>query len=311
VSAATEAQAPEAPSTWLNQRERGALLGIRFVFWLATLFGRFPARIFVRFVALWYALFDQKARRASREWLTRVHGRAPRFRDVYGHVARFAQVALDRIFLLRGATKYFDVTRTGSHYLRELAQQKRGAVLLGAHLGSFEAMRASGAAEHLPLSIVGHFDNAQMINALLTQLDPAMAARVIHVGSDPVSFALTVRERLEQGSMVAILADRVGLNEKSVEAEFFGKPARFPAGPFLVAAALKCPVYLVFGLYFEPNRYELYCEPFAERIDLPRKDRVLALAQVVQTYARRLESHCRKAPDNWFNFFDFWESASR
>jgi predicted LPLAT superfamily acyltransferase len=172
-------------------------------------------------------------------------------------------------------------------------------------------MRAGGAAEKLPLSIVGHFENAQMINALLAKLDPEMAARVIHVGADPVSFALTVRERLDNGSLVAILADRVGLNEKAVEVEFFGARARFPAGPFLVAAALKCPVYLVFGLYFEPNRYELFCEPFAERIDLPRRERVSALAEVVQRYARRLEEYCRKAPDNWFNFFDFWETASR
>ena len=76
---------------------------------------------------------------------------------------------------------------------------------------------------------------------------------------------------------------------------------------FLLAAALKCPVYLVFGLYFEPNRYELFCEPFAERIELPRKGRHEALAQVVQSYAQRLEHYARLAPDNWFNFYDFWQ----
>jgi predicted LPLAT superfamily acyltransferase len=110
--------------------------------------------------------------------------------------------------------------------------------------------------------------------------------------------------------MVALLADRVGLNDKHVVVDFLGKPARFPTGPFLLAALLKRPVYLVFGLYFEPNRYELFCEPFAEELTLPRKDRAGALKDVVQRYATRLEHYARLAPDNWFNFYDVWQSET-
>ncbi len=295
-------------AAWLTQRERGALAGIRLMFWIATLFGRWPAQQVVRVIALWYALFDRSARRASRAWLERVYGRTVKFREIYRHVLCFARVALDRVFLLLGAHGACVVNRTGNHYLRELARERRGAVLLGAHLGSFEAMRAGAKNEQLPLNIVGHFENARMINALLEQLDPQLSARVLHVGQDPVGFALNVRERLAQGELVAILADRVGLNDKRVEVEFFGKPAPFPTGPFLLASVLKCPVYLVFGLYFEPNRYELFCEPFAERIELPRRERAAALEAVVQRYARRLEDYARKAPNNWFNFYDFWSS---
>ncbi|MFW6051017.1 MAG: lipid A biosynthesis acyltransferase [Myxococcota bacterium] len=294
---------------WLSQRERGAVLGIRAVFWLATVFGRWPARQLVRVIALYYALFDGSARRASRRWLERVHGRPVKLAEVVGHIRRFAQVTLDRIFLLKGRTGAFEVTRTGNEHLEQLTAHGRGAMLVGAHLGSFEAMRVGGAEERFPIHIVGHFDNARMINALLERLDPVAAARVIHVGGDPVGAALSIRERLEQGHMVAILADRVGLNDKRVEVEFFGAPAAFPAGPFLLAAALKCPVYLVFGLYREPNHYDLFCEPFAERIDLPRRGRAEALTDVVQRYARRLEEYARRAPDNWFNFYDFWETA--
>ena len=299
--------AAAAPATWLNQRERGAIFGIRLVFFLATSFGRAPAGLFLRFVAFWYAAFDRTVRRTSLGWFARVHGREGSFRDVWRHVYCFARVALDRVFLLRGATEHFVVNRTGNHYLRELVAERRGAVLLGAHLGSFEAMRVGAKRERFPLNIVGHFENARMINGLLEKLDPEISARVLHVGDDPVSFALAVRERLAHGEMVAILADRVGLNNKRVEVEFFGRPAEFPAGPFLLAATLRCPVYLVFGLYFEPNRYELFCEPFAERIELPRGDRANALRAVVQRYAERLEHYARKAPDNWFNFHDFWQ----
>jgi predicted LPLAT superfamily acyltransferase len=297
-------------TTWLSQRERGAIAGMRFVLWLATAFGRAPARQFMRLIALWYFLFDRSARAASRVWLTRVYARPARLLEIYRHILRFARVTLDRVFLLLGHSSGFVVNRTGHQYLEGLARARRGAVLMGAHLGSFEAMRAGAANEHLPLNIVGHFENARMVNALLERLDPAKAARVLHVGQDPVGFAMRVSERLEQGEMVAILADRVGLNDKQVVVDFLGAPAAFPTGPFLLASALKCPVYLVFGLYFEPNRYELFCEPFAERIELPRGARQAALAAVVQRYAERLEHYARLAPDNWFNFHDVWKSAA-
>jgi predicted LPLAT superfamily acyltransferase len=298
--------AQPSSTTWLNQRERGVLLGMRFVFWFATVFGRWPARQFVRLIAAFYAAFDADVRRASRQWLEHVHARPASWFDLYHHISMFSQVALDRIFLLKGETAMFRFNRTGNHHLAKLASEGQGAILLGAHLGSFEAMRLGAEEESFPISIVGHFENARMINALLSELNPAMADAVIHVGEDSVGSALKIKDRLEQGHMVAVLGDRVGLSDKAVSVDFFGESARFPTGPFLLAAALRSPVYLVFGLYYEPNRYELFCEPFADRIELPRVDRAEALRGVVQRYANELERYGRKAPDNWFNFYDFW-----
>lgn len=299
------------PATWLNQKERGALLSIRLLFLMATFLGRGPTGLFLRFVTLWYALFDRTATGASREFLSRVFGRPATFREVYRHIYIFARVALDRIFLLMGRTHLFKVTRTGSENLRRLTDEKRGALLLGAHLGSFEAMRVGGADEQFPINIVGHFENAKMINSLLEQLDPEMAARVVHVGEDPVGAAAKMRERLEEGEMIAMLGDRVGLNDKHIAVDFMGDKALFPTGPFLLASILKCPIYLVFGLYSEPNQYNLYCEPFEEHLLLPRKERKVALERVVQRFAERVEHYARKAPYNWFNFYDFWREDDK
>lgn len=299
------------PATWLDQRERGALWAIQAMAFMATAFGRAPARLLVRFIALYYALFDRVAVRASRAWLARVRGESPGFGDVYRHIHAFAQVTLDRLFLVRGATKGLSIVHTGTEHLHALVEGGSGGILLGAHLGSFEAMRAAGRKERLPVYIVGHFENAKMINAVLEKLDPEMAGRVVHVGEDPIALALKLRERVEAGGLLAILADRVGLNDKYVEVTFFGEKAAFPTGPFLLAATLKCPIRLVFGLYFEPNRYEVFCEPFSERLILPRGARQEALRDAVQAYAHRLEDYCRRAPYNWFNFFDFWETPRR
>lgn len=292
--------------TWLSQRERGSLWLIRLSFGLALRLGRRAMRPLVVIVALWYRLFDRAAVRASRQWLQRVHGQRPGFWQVYRHIRTFAQVTLDRAFLISGRTRGLVITRTGHEHLTRQLATGRGAVLLGAHLGSFEAMRQGGVADRVRIQILGYFENARMINALLAQLAPDRSATVIHLGDDPVSVMARVRARIEAGDFVAVLGDRTGLNERTAKATFFGEEAAFPTGPLLLASLLRCPVYLVFGLYREPDRYELCCEPFVERLELPRGQRDQALRQHVQAYAARLEEHCRRAPDNWFNFYDFW-----
>lgn len=299
-------QPSQTSQSWLSHGERGAMLGIRAVFWLATAAGRKPARAFIYVVALYYRLFDRAVVQASSSWLRRVYGREPTWREVFDHILTFAHVTLDRMFLLQGKVKGLEFTRTGHQHLQHALAAGRGAVLLGAHLGSYDAMRQGGAADKVPINILGYFENAKMISALFERLNPDMAARVIHIGADPIGVMSQVRDRVDKGELVALLGDRVGVGDKVVEADFFGETARFPAGPFLFASLLRCPVFLVFGLYTAPNRYDLYCEPFADDVQLPRARRQQALAELVGRYAKRLEVYCRKAPKNWFNFFDFW-----
>jgi predicted LPLAT superfamily acyltransferase len=295
---------------WLGQRERGAVWAIRIGTFWATYFGRRPTRLIVYGIAAYYTLFDRSARSASSSWLERIHGKPPSFAQVYRHILCFAHVTLDRLFFARGLTDGLDIHRHGKEHLDALARRRTGAILLGAHLGSFDAMHAAGKDEHFPVTILGHFENAAMINTVLEQLDPERSSRVLHIGRDPIQLALALRDRVAEGDFIAVMADRVGLNDRFLEVEFLGAPARFSTGPFLLAAILKCPIYLVFGLYRSPNRYDLHCEPFVERVTLPRGNRQEALEGIVARYAERLEYYCRLAPDNWFNFYDFWSLPS-
>lgn len=296
-------------SGWLERRERGALLLIWLTMRLATVCGRRAMRPLVFAIAGWYRLFDREAVASSRAWLRRVDPSGARSLSVYRHLATFAEVTLDRVFLLTRRTRGIEFTRTGDHLLREQAATGRGAVLLGAHLGSYAAMSAGGMDDGVPIKIVGYFENARRINGLLRRLDPEHDASVIHLGTDVVGTALRLQASVERGELIAILGDRVGLNERVVRARFLGEEAEFPAGPFLLASILRCPVYLVFGLYRRPDRYDLHCEPFAERLELPRAQREQHLAEVVQRYAARVEEHALREPYNWFNFFDFWRRA--
>jgi predicted LPLAT superfamily acyltransferase len=292
---------------WLDAAEVGSLWGIRFVVGVCSLFGRGGARLFLRCLAAYYLAFHGRARRASQSYLTRVIGRGSR-RMVYRHLCTFAEAALDRLLFASGKFRQFEVTANGNEHLEKLRRERRGALLLGAHLGSFEAMRAGAVREDLPINMVVNSTNARRMQAVLERLDPALNTRLISLSGGGLDFVFNIRECIERGEMVAILADRVGPDGRATEATFLGAPARFASGPFILAAALGCPVYLTFGLYRGDNRYDLYCEPFMERVELPRKGRDLALREVVARFSERLEHYVRLAPYNWFNFYDFWSA---
>jgi predicted LPLAT superfamily acyltransferase len=296
----------ESPRTgWLGVAERGSVLGIWFLVWLSTAFGRAPARFVLRFIALYYVLLHGSIRRTSSEYLTRVHGRAS-LAMVHSQVLRFAEVALDRAFIVSGKRKYFKVTCTGNHYFKELTAKGRGAILLGAHLGSFEAMRMQADREGLRINALGYFRNARMINAALQKLNPNANARVISIDHANFDFVLSIKERIERGEFIAILGDRTGPDGRMATVDFLGGKADFPTGAYVLASILKCPLYLTFGLYRAPDRYDLFCEPFEEETTLPRDNRDRALQGYAQRFATRLEHFVRLAPDNWFNFYEFW-----
>ena len=305
-----EARAPATDGGWLEAKERGGVLAIRFTVFATTVLGRPFARLVARFVTAYYVLAAPRARRAIRDFRRRLEGREISFAEVYRHLLRFVHCTVDAFFLVAGKTKAFEVTRTGKENLARLRDEEEGAILLGAHLGSFYAMRMQSREERQNLYAVMYTANARMLNDALAKLDPEGTARVLELDPDGgLQSMLRVRELLEEGALIAILGDRIPKDpspDRVVWAPFLGEPAPFPAGPFLLAALLKCPVYLTFGLSHGARRYDLYCEPFADRIVLPRGRRQEALEEVVARYAARLEHYARKAPDNWFNFYDFW-----
>src|SRR5260370_5059507 len=282
---------------WLGVAERGSVLGIWFLVWLSTAFGRIPAWFVLRFIALYYVLLHASIRRTSSEYLTRVHGHAS-LAMVYSHVLCFAEVALDRAFIVSGKRKYFKVTCTGNHYFKELTAKGRGAILLGAHLGSFEAMRVQADREGLRINALGYFRNARMINAALQKLNPNANARVISIDHANFDFVLSIKERIERGEFIAILGDRTGSDGRMATVDFLGGQADFPTGAYVLASILKCPLYLTFGLYRRPDRSNLFFEPFEEETTLPRANPDRALHVYAHRFATSLAHFVPLPPDH-------------
>lgn len=294
---------------WRKIPEAGTVVGIRLLVLFARLFGRRIAGWFLYVLAFYYALIRGTARRASRDYLRRI-GQPATFWNVVRHIHTFAQVSLDRLFFLTGRVKAFEFEQRNHDRIVEAAKSGRGMLLVGAHLGSFEVMRCRAKEFGVPINVVVDFSNAERVNGVLRSLSPDIDTRLISLTTDPLAAMLEIRAAIERGELVAILADRAPTastgRSRIVMSQFLGADAAFPAGPWLLAHTLKCPVYFVAGVYTRPNHYALHFECLADEVTLDRAERSAALARYAQTYASMLETYARAAPLNWFNFFDFW-----
>ncbi|MGH8441790.1 MAG: lipid A biosynthesis acyltransferase [Nevskiaceae bacterium] len=293
--------------SWDQQAERGTALALKLTLLCTRLLGRTLTRVIVLApITAYFLLFAGSARRASRNYLRRALGREPRLADVARHFHALAAVTLDRMFLLRRGPQGFDVQIHRPPEVDALADRASGCLLVLAHLGGYEALRLGLSRRTRPLRILMDLAVGRKLMSLLTALNPDMAEQVIDASERGPGLVLKLREALEQGAFVGIMADRATAEERAIEADFFGDRARFAIGPWMLASGVGVPVILAFGLYRGGNRYDLHLELFSERIVLPRGSREEAVRAHVQHYASRLEHYARLAPYNWFNFYDYW-----
>jgi predicted LPLAT superfamily acyltransferase len=303
-----ETRASEA-DRWASLPERGTPLSLKATAWIATHVGRWGARLLLYPITLYFVIAARSARRTSYEYLERLQRDTAHGWHVFRHFHCFAATILDRVYLLRGEFERFRVTVNGKEILDRQIENGKGAILLGSHLGSFEVLRALGVMQQsVRLKVLMDTVHNQNITRFFDALNPTVAGTVI--ASDRPDTLIRIKESLDAGCFIGMLGDRVSGGDKTTQCQFLNAPATFPAGPALLAATMRCPVILFFGLYRGGNSYEIYFEHFADEITLDRDHRAKDIQLWMQRYAERLEHYVRLAPYNWFNFYPFWNQAS-
>jgi predicted LPLAT superfamily acyltransferase len=302
---------------WRTQKERSNLFALKLIVWIARHLGRGAARACLTPIALYFWATAPKARAASAQYLRRIESTAklaPNSLSTYTHIHTFACILLDRVYMLAGESRRFDTFIHNFDEMKAIHERHEGGLFVGAHLGSFEALRVLGTEDpdnhqRLPALVVRMAmfeENARKINTMLEAINPKATQNVISLGRPDAM--LQLQDTIANGDFVGMLADRHMGTEGCNRVDFLGQPALFPGGPFRVALVLKRPVYLMFGIYRGGNRYEIFFEELPLP-DAPKRTEQLILWQ--QAYVKRVEHFCRLAPYNWFNFYDFWADDAK
>ncbi|NAW96763.1 MULTISPECIES: glycosyltransferase family 2 protein [unclassified Vibrio] len=304
---------------WSKRQERGTVLGIKALLAVYSLLGRPIFNLMLKLVMSYYYLTGKQARQASEQYLQHLQSYAnrrqitlPNHLSSYNHLLSFGHTMLDKLAAWKGDFSVKNLTIHGQESFQALVERKQGVLLLGSHLGNIELCRALGRRHsHIKINALVFTEHAERFNAVMKAINPNSELNLIQVSRLGPDTAILLQQKIEQGEWVVIVGDRTSTSKetRAVWADFLGQPAPFPQGPFMLASVLKAPVYLLFGLREERSKtphFNVYFEHFSDNIDLPRKERQAALAQVVQRYADRLEHYTLQAPLQWYNFFNFW-----
>ena len=296
---------------WLERPEGGSGLAMRLLVAVALGLGRPVARVVLIPITAYFMIRRGPERRASRDYLAKVLGRAPTWSEIARHFHTFAGVTLDRVFFLGGKMSHFDVRVVGIEELHHAMDLGRGVLLIGAHVGSFDALRAASTLRpDVTVRVVLDAEHSPALSAILEQLNPSIAAGIINPRKGGTAVALEIGAALGQGALVTMLGDRGRPENAMASVRFLGQAAEFPTAPWQIAAALHVPIVLCAGLYRGGNRYDLHFESLTERLQIDRNQRQPQLREVVQDFANRLAALLRIAPYNWFNFYDFWNNRA-
>jgi len=293
---------------WTQAPERGSPGLLALIVGIARRVPRVVARALLYPIVLYFVLFSPRQARASRQFLARVLPREPRWSDVFRHYLTFAGMLLDRVYWLSPTAPDIAVRVHGAEAVADLLNgSDRGLIVVGSHLGSFEALRGAGAAvtgrRVRPLMYVA---NARKVQRVLDAINPALVGEVISAGR--ADTMLQIHAALAAGDIVGILADRSPFEERSVTAPFMGTPASLPVGAYRLAALADVPV--VFGCaVLDGSGYSMFFHDMGRPAGRSRAERAAWIDGAAQRFAALLEQHARAWPYNWFNFYDFWQGG--
>jgi predicted LPLAT superfamily acyltransferase len=304
---------------WASLQETSAILGIRILVWVYRLCGRWLFRLLLRPVVTYYFLSGRIARNASREYLHRLGlsypelGLSGGWWESYRHFLSFGETLLDKIIAWTGNINPDLVDFPNRKLLLDLLGQKRGAILLSGHIGNLELCQAiANMRGHIHLNILVHTKHAEKFNRLLGGSKGSATIELIQVTELNPTVAINLQQKIEQGEFLVLVGDRIPVSGgRIVLANFLGKQAEFAQGPYLLASLLRCPVYSLFCFNVD-GRFHIDLELFAESVRIPRTEpqRLQTLETLARRYAERLETHCRAAPFQWFNFYPYWSRST-
>ncbi len=286
-------------SQW-SGKSKGNVIGYRIFLTLIKAFGLPTAYFLLRIVTFFYYTFDTKSRtHIENFYLKALKLPTSKIKQTTrNNFYYFGQTLVDRVAFLIGKGNRFTYDFENEKCLLDIRDTGKGGILLSGHLGNWETAgnllksRITNTINVLMLD-----EESENIKQYLTSTTGGSHFNIIPIKND-LSHVIKIHNALSNNEFVAIHADRYLEGSKYIEIDFFGKKAKFPLGPFIIASKFNAPITFVFCVKNDKFHYHLSAtEPILDKL-LPE--------QIAEKFVAELENKTISNPEQWFNYFNFY-----
>jgi predicted LPLAT superfamily acyltransferase len=288
-------------------KSRGTTFGYRVFVGVLKNFGVAPAYWLLTFVALYFWLFSYKSSKPLFHYFHDKigYGRMKSLAMLYKNYYCFGQTLIDKVVVMAGIKNKFTYHFDGEENLHKMAALKKGGLLLSAHLGNWEIAGHLLKRLQTRINIVMFDGEHRQIKNYLEQVTGKRNMNIIVI-KDDISHIYAINEAFKNNELVCMHADRFVEGNKSISGNFLGEKARFPVGPFVLAATFKVPVSFVFAFKETNKHYHLYASEIKEYTN-GRKD--VIMQEIFSDFVDQMETKVKQYPEQWFNYYNFWQQS--
>jgi predicted LPLAT superfamily acyltransferase len=292
-------------ATWRG-KTRGGLLGHQIFIFILKYLGLSPAYFLLYFVSFYYFLFSRKSNHFIYNYFKEIHhySSCKSRKAVYRNYYTFGQVLIDKVAINSGLDYKFTFDLQDE---KNLAAMEQGGFMISAHIGNWEMSSKKSDRIKKTMNLVMLDAEHERIKHLLESAMKDRNFKVIPL-KDDLSHLISIRQALDNHEFIAIHGDRFMEGAKTIKSQFLGRTAHFPEGPFYLALRMNAPVSFAFAMKEGRKHYHFYATP-PKKYNLVKGKRISSsdIEPVLMDYTSALETMLKKYPEQWFNYYDFWE----
>jgi predicted LPLAT superfamily acyltransferase len=286
-------------------KTRGGLLGYRIFAITVKYLGLSSAYLLLRFVSLYYFFFSRKSNKHIYYYFRQrlCYPSCKARMAVYRNYYVFGQVLIDKVVMMAGMTGKYTFNFEGEEYLN---QMKDGGLIISAHAGNWEGAGNLLNRIEIPFNIVMFDEEHKKIKDYLEDIMKEKNVKII-VLKDDFSHLVEIKKALDHKELIVLHGDRFLPGSKTLTANFLGAPAKFPEGPFYLAARFGVPVSFAFAMKESTRHYHFHATPARlYKSDAIRQVDEELLQEMLKDYISELEKVLKQYPLQWYNYYGFW-----
>ncbi len=287
-------------------KSRGTVFGYQIFIFFIKRIGISAAYVLLYFVAFYFLLFSPEGSKAAYYYYRKRLGLSipNSVLKVYQNYFKFGQTIIDKVAISSGLRDKFTYEFDGIEKIRALLEEKKGGILISAHVGNFEI--ANFFFEEIDfdskINLITTDAEHEGIKEYLDGVTAKSGLKLILI-KDDMSHIFHITAALGRNELVCFTGDRYFEGNKVLSEELLGKVADFPAGPFVLSSRLNVPVLFVYVMKETSRHYHLY----ARKANFKRRD----AQAVLKEYTTSIEWILSMYPLQWFNFFNFWKNKEK